>query len=107
MAIKTVTAMMCLNLMFHDVETDGQHNYLVRQRNSSTTTEYFVAFNSQKDVSWVDGFCYRVVAECEMEAKALDPPLPGDNSWGYPRSAPVCMATSIERRGWIWPERSK
>ena len=104
--IQAVKLAMCLKLMFHDVEDDGQHNYLARQPRSATQIEYYVAFNSPKDVDWKDG-CYQVEASCEMGAKALDPPIPGDeSSWGYPRTAPVCNAKTIERQGWRWEESS-
>ncbi len=102
-----VVLVLCLKLMFHDVEDDGTHNYLVVQPYGANTREYMVAFNADKDVSWKDG-CYEVEAECDLNAQALDEPSPDDHaSWGYPRIAPICSALRIEGGGFSWREKSK
>lgn len=102
-----VTLVLCLKLMFHDVEDDGTHNYLVVQPYGTNTREYMVAFNSDKDIHWRDG-CYEMEGECDLQTMALDDPHPDDYmSWGYPRLAPICNASRIEGRDFKWQEKSK
>lgn len=104
---KPVTVWLCLQLMFHDVDYDGTHNYLVVQPQTNNTSEWMVAFNSPSDVKWKDG-CYEMRGECDLGVKALDNPHPDDHmSWGYPRKAPICNAFSIEGRGFKWIESTK
>jgi len=95
---------LCLTLMFQDLDYDGYINYLVQQKNTGTERQYLVAFNSKTDVNWRDG-CYQVEADCDMDTKALDPPMPGDSSWGYVRSMPICNATKITGDGFLWDEK--
>ncbi len=100
-----VILFLCLKLMFHDVEDDGTHNYLV----GGGQPEYLVAFNSDKDVHWKDG-CYEVEVECYMETMALDPAPPALEEafpWGVSRVGPICNALSIEGGGLKWRERSR
>jgi hypothetical protein len=104
-----VTLWLCLKLMFHDVEDDGTHLYLVVQPHDGNTREYMVAFDNPVDVKWQDG-CYEVEAECNLETRALDPPNKHDEgmgSFGYPRIAPICNAIRIERRGFLWRAKWK
>lgn len=94
-----------MQLMFHDIDYDGTHNYLVVQPQSSGRGEWMVAFNSAADINWIDG-CYEMQGECDMGVKALDDPHPADYmSWGYPRLAPICNAFRIEGRGFKWQEK--
>lgn len=93
--------------MFHDVDYDNTHNYLVVQPASNNSREWMVAFSSYEDVSWKDD-CYEMEGECDQGTRALDPPFEDDyTSWGYPRMAPICNALRIEGRDFKWVVSTK
>jgi hypothetical protein len=106
---KLIVVTMCLKLLFHDVDYDGTHNYLVVHPHGANNHEWMVAFNSSTDVQWQDG-CYVVTSECDLSTMALDPASKQDESlgsFGYPREAPICTAIKIEGKYFKWDASSK